>query len=307
MSLATQLATLSQQWPYSVAVIFLVPILMILLLKGKGQGRMKYPPSPPCLPIIGNLHLLGSLPHVSFFKLAQQYGPFMRIQMGSVPAIIISSPEYSKLVFKDLDLELCSRPPSTVPGKMSYNYLDLAFAPYSDYWREMRKLVIFELLSMKKVHMLWYAREAQMEILLDTLNYTYPNPINITKKIFEITDGFIGTVAFGKSYGKLAFKNELSEVVHGAMDMLGTFHAADYFPSVGKYIDILTGDAARQDKIFKQMDGYLTQVIDQHRDPSRPKPEHEDLVDILLGLMRDKKSSFQMTEDHIKAVLVVFN
>ncbi|KAJ4825954.1 hypothetical protein Tsubulata_011188 [Turnera subulata] len=307
MSVATLLATLSPQWLPILVVVCLVPILTMLLLRGKGDKGLKHPPSPPSLPVIGHLHLLGRLPHVSLFKLSKKYGPIMRVKMGSIPSIIISSAEYSKVVLKDLDLETCSRPPATVPGKMSYNFLDVAFAPYSEYWREMRKIIIFELLSMKKVQMLWYAREAQMDNLLHSLNHAYPNPINITKKIFEITDGFIGTVAFGKSYGKVSFKNELSEVVQGAMDMLGTFHFADYYPSLGKYIDMLTGDAARQDDIFNQIDGYLNQALAQHRDPKRPKPEHEDLVDILLGLMRDKKSTFTMTDNHIKAVLMVIN
>ncbi|KAJ4825953.1 hypothetical protein Tsubulata_011187 [Turnera subulata] len=306
MSIATIASSFSPQW-LSILVVFLVPILTMLLFKSKDEKGMRYPPSPPKLPIIGHLHLLGKYHYKSLWNLAQKYGPVMKLQLGSVPAIIISSPEYSKVVFKDLDLETCSRPPSTVPGKISYNYLDVAFAPYSEYWREMRKLVIFELLSMKKVHMLWYAREQQMEKLLDTLNNAYPNPVNVTKRVFEITDGFIGTVAFGNSYGKSAFENELSDVVHGAMDMLGTFHASDFFPTFGKFIDFVTGDAKRQDEVFRQMDGYLSRVIEQHLDPNRPKQEHEDLVDILLGLMRDKKSSFQMTKEHIKAVLVVRN
>ncbi|KAJ4829331.1 hypothetical protein Tsubulata_015563, partial [Turnera subulata] len=63
---------------------------------------------------------------------------------------------------------------------------------------------------------------------------------------------------------------------------------------------------ARRDRIFKWLDGYFERVLDEHLDPSRPKPDHEDIVDILLGLMRKQETSVQLSKDHLKALLLIF-
>ncbi|XP_037493877.1 2-methylbutanal oxime monooxygenase [Jatropha curcas] len=45
-------------------------------------------------------------------------------------------------------------------------------------------------------------------------------------------------------------------------------------------------------------------ILERHLDPNRPKPEHEDIVDVLVGLMRDQGASFQLTKDHLKSILM---
>ncbi|KAJ4827822.1 hypothetical protein Tsubulata_017133, partial [Turnera subulata] len=223
------------------------------------------------------------------------------VRLGRTTALVLSSPETSKEVMKDHDQDCSSRPPSVGPRRLSYNFLDVAFSPYADYWKEMRTLLVVELLSMKRVSMFWYARNEQMEELVAFLSTAYPNPVNLTRGVFEMTDGFIGTVAFGKNYGKLEFKTELGEVISGAFEMLNSFDAEDFFPIAGKFIDRLTGVGAQRERIFSTLDGYFERIIDQHLD-HRPRPEHEDIVDILLGLMRKQQTSFQLSKDHLKAL-----
>ncbi|MFS7910595.1 putative indoleacetaldoxime dehydratase [Helianthus anomalus] len=47
------------------------------------------PPSPWKLPVIGNLHQLGSHPHRALQALSQKYGPVMHLHFGSVPTLIV--------------------------------------------------------------------------------------------------------------------------------------------------------------------------------------------------------------------------
>ncbi|KAH7515645.1 hypothetical protein FEM48_Zijuj10G0048500 [Ziziphus jujuba var. spinosa] len=88
---------------------------------------------PPKLPIIGNLHQLGELSHQSLFKLANKYGPVMLLHLGGTPTVIVSSMEAAKMVLKLHYLNCCSRPSSAGPRRLSYNFRDIAFAPYGDY------------------------------------------------------------------------------------------------------------------------------------------------------------------------------
>ncbi|CAN1795799.1 2-methylbutanal oxime monooxygenase [Linum perenne] len=212
--------------------------------KNNNPSNLKLPPGPTPLPIIGNLHQIGALPYRSFHNLSQKYGPVMFVKIGRVATVVISSGDASRQAMKDHDLDTCSRPSSVGPSRLSYNFLDVAFSPYSDYWREMRKLFIFELLSMKRVHMFWYAREEQINNLVEILDGASDRreTANLTKLVFGVIDGIMGTVAYGRYY----------------------------------------------------VDAYFEKVLDQHLDPKREKTEHEDIVDVLIGLMKDQTASFQI-------------
>ncbi|KDP36606.1 hypothetical protein JCGZ_08422 [Jatropha curcas] len=148
-------------------ILLLFPLLFLLKKKLTSNN---FPPGPPGLPIIGNLHQLGALPHYSLWQLSKKYGPVMLLQYGRVPTVIISSAEAAKELFRINDLNSCSRPRMAGTGRLSYNYLDIAFTPYGDYWREIKKICVLELFSAKRVQSFQSVREEENIFLggLDT-------------------------------------------------------------------------------------------------------------------------------------------
>uniref|UniRef100_A0A452XJ46 Uncharacterized protein n=1 Tax=Aegilops tauschii subsp. strangulata TaxID=200361 RepID=A0A452XJ46_AEGTS len=116
------------------------------------QVNRRLPPSPMALPIIGHLHLVGSIPHVCLRDLARKHGPdLMLLRLGAVPTLIVSSPRAAEAVLRTHDHIFASRPHSVLADIMMYGMLDVGFAPYGEYWRQTRKLVTTHLLSVKKV------------------------------------------------------------------------------------------------------------------------------------------------------------
>ncbi|GKV18133.1 hypothetical protein SLEP1_g28554 [Rubroshorea leprosula] len=57
---------------------------------------------------------------------------------------------------------------------------------------------------------------------------------------------------------------------------------------------------SRLRKVFKRNECFCQQLIDEHLDPKRQKAEQEDIVDVLLKMMKD----LEFTSDNIKAILV---
>ncbi|KAM2063311.1 hypothetical protein TB2_026169 [Malus domestica] len=67
---------------FSCAVILTLACLATLALVSKTLfpqlKKQKFPPGPNPWPIIGNLNLIGPLPHQSLHKLSLTYGPIMQ-------------------------------------------------------------------------------------------------------------------------------------------------------------------------------------------------------------------------------------
>ncbi|XP_047266381.1 cytochrome P450 71A1 isoform X2 [Capsicum annuum] len=85
-------------------------IALAFLSKKFNHPKRKLPPGPRPWPIIGNLNLLGSLPHESLHHLSQKYGDLMLLKFGSKPVLIASSPEMAKEILKTHDAIFASRP-----------------------------------------------------------------------------------------------------------------------------------------------------------------------------------------------------
>ncbi|KAM0010552.1 putative cytochrome P450 superfamily [Helianthus debilis subsp. tardiflorus] len=72
-------------------------------------------------------------------------------------------------------------------------------------------------------------------------------------------------------------------------------------------VDRFTGKMDRLEKCFQDFDLFFQQLIDEHLNRRNPKSheEEEDVIDILLRLMKDKL--FSLTDKHIKAMLMVIH
>ncbi|PRQ38811.1 putative indoleacetaldoxime dehydratase [Rosa chinensis] len=111
----------------AILIVFLVFIWYLFTTASKPKHKSKLPPGPSSLPIIGNLHMLGSLPHRSLQHLAKRYGPIMSIHLGNVPVIVVSSPKAAELFLKTHDHNFANRPKTKVSQCMTNGAKDLAF------------------------------------------------------------------------------------------------------------------------------------------------------------------------------------
>ncbi|VAH24417.1 unnamed protein product [Triticum turgidum subsp. durum] len=142
------------------------------------EDCLPLPPSPPALPIIGHLHLIGSLPHVSLRSLARRHGPdVMLLRLGVVPTFVVSSPRAAEAVLRTHDHVMASRPRSQVNDIIMYGASDIAFAPYGEYWRQARKLATTHMLSAKKV------RSFRGAVMDEVILLVFPRLTEISCKI----------------------------------------------------------------------------------------------------------------------------
>ncbi|KAM1170909.1 hypothetical protein ACFX15_020774 [Malus domestica] len=121
----------------------------------------------------------------------------MLLHLGRIPTIIISSAEAAKDVLKTNDLYCCSRPSSTGARRLTYNYLDIGFSPYGDYWREMRKICVRELFSVKRVQSYGTIREEEVDKMVNSISAPSSSgvPVDLTEKLFAFAAIIIFRIA----------------------------------------------------------------------------------------------------------------
>nr|XP_048318138.1 cytochrome P450 71B37-like [Ziziphus jujuba var. spinosa] len=291
-------------------LLLILPLLFLMKIKViQRKNNKNLPPSPPKLPIVGHLHLLGELSHQSLFKLSKKYGPVMLLHLGGIPTVILSSPEAAKTALKVHDLNCCSRPSPAGPRRLTYNFRDIVFAPYGDYWREMRKICVLELFSTKRVQSYRSIREEEVESLMNFITEcsTSSTPVNLTEKLFALTASMIFKIAFGKSFQGSNFDNHrFHEVIHESEALLGSYFASECFPYVGWIIDRISGMHQRLEGIFKELDNFFQQVIDDHQSSERKRQDQDDIIDVLLKIVKEQSGfgAAMLTEVNIKAVLL---
>ncbi|KAK9758349.1 hypothetical protein RND81_01G224600 [Saponaria officinalis] len=260
------------------ALLTLLTILISHFLLKKLLKNAPYnpPPGPKGLPLIGNLHQLDFVAlYVQLAKLAKSYGPIISLRLGLTRVIVVQSASTAKEVLKTQDLNFCSKAPRVGLLKLSYNGLEMAFGPYSECFREVKKLSILNLLSPKRVQMVGNIRQDE-----------------------------VSRIAFGKRYEEEeGTKSKFHELLNEAQASLTTFYFADYFPSAG-WLDKITGISGRLNNIFKRLDSFYQEIIDDHLDPVKRRSRDEDFVDVLLRLREENTLPFEYTLDHIKALLM---
>lgn len=80
--------------------------------ENNNSSELKEAPGPKPYPIVGNLPALAKyeIPYQAFSQLATQYGPIIKLQLGSVPALVVNGIENIKEVLVTKGSHFDSRP-----------------------------------------------------------------------------------------------------------------------------------------------------------------------------------------------------
>ncbi|KAJ0964244.1 hypothetical protein J5N97_029366 [Dioscorea zingiberensis] len=292
------------------AIIFIVavPLLLLLfilsykhLLSGK---KPNLPPSPPGLPIIGNLLQLSSLPHRSLHALSQTHGPLMLVRMGQVPTLVVSSAAVAREVLKTHDLAFSNRPFSKINEKLAYGGRNVSFSRYGEYWRQTRKLAVVHLLSSKRVQSFHSVRKHVASRMIEKISDGH-EVVNLSEVVYDYSNGVVSRAVAGELGNAAKFREMMEEV----SVLFGGFQVYDLFPAIG-WLSKVTGLDAKLEKLARSWDVFLSGIVEEHvtRHRDAAAGEEEDFVDFLLSLTEegpgDSKLDFVLTKDDIKALVM---
>uniref|UniRef100_A0A803M8U0 Cytochrome P450 n=2 Tax=Chenopodium quinoa TaxID=63459 RepID=A0A803M8U0_CHEQI len=281
--------------------------LIILFNLLKKQTHNNLPPGPTKLPLIGNLHQLAwgnTLPHRRLAELATVYGPIMHLRLGEVPTVVVSSADTAREVMKTHDAVFCSRPTLMVGKEIFYGSSDIGLAPYGEYWRQVRKISVLELFTMKRVESFRVIREEEVAEFVELLRAEAGSVVNLSKKLFGLSFDITSRIAFTKK-GKE--QEEFQALAVAVTKIASGFSIVDLYPSLD-FLQSISGMKKKLKELVQESNRILDPIIDEHKSKMRDQGKvEEDLVDVLLNFHKDSVANshnFCLSTDNIKAVVL---
>ncbi|XP_016457208.2 trimethyltridecatetraene synthase [Nicotiana tabacum] len=271
--------------------------------------KRKLPPGPRQWPIIGNLNLLGSLPHESLHHLLQKYGDLMFLKFGSKPVLVASSPEMAKEFLKTHDASFASRPALSAGKYTSYNYSDMTWAPYGAFWRQARKIYLTEIFNSKRLESFKYIRVEETRTLISSLHTLSGKPVFLKDHLPRFTLSTMSRMVMsGKYYSDESKSNTSIVSLEKLQWMLDEFFLLNGVINLGDWVPLLSwfdsqGYVKRMKALGKSFVEFHKSVLEDHKAKAKENSVPKDMVDVILQLADDPNLEVKLTKDHLMGLI----
>ncbi|KAL6650982.1 hypothetical protein ACP70R_009907 [Stipagrostis hirtigluma subsp. patula] len=269
----------------------------------------RLPPSPPALPVLGHLHLVGSAPYVSLRRLARKHGmDVMLLRLGAMPVLVVSSPRAAEAVLRTHDHVLASRPRSLVAEIVMYGHSDVGFSPHGEYWRQARKLVTTHLLSARKVQSLRLAREEEVNVTMARIDEAAAAgvAVDVSEMLGSFTNDLACRTVMGGGSRSDGRNKLFRKLVDDTSPLLAGFNVEEFFPFLARVGVFSKVVRAKSERVKRRWDELLDKLIDDHEgkhDAAAASDVNKDVGDFIHVLL-SVRQEYGLTRDQMKAILL---
>ncbi|KAH6828768.1 cytochrome P450 [Perilla frutescens var. hirtella] len=273
--------------------------------------RLKVPPGPRALPIVGNLYDIKPVVVRCFTEWSQVYGPIFSVYLGSHLNVVVNSAALAKEVLKDNDQQLAYRNRTPQINKVSRNGMDLIWSDYGPHYVRVRKLCTLELFSMKRIDALRPIREDEVTAMVEsifrdcTTNKPADKGVVLREYLGMMAFLHITRLTFGKRFidskGMIDEQGkELKYILENAVLKSGTRKSglAEFLPPWCSFLFNVDSEALAAHNV--RIDTFTDKIMEEHilaRNNTGNTNNH--FVDALLTL----KNEYQLSHDSVIALL----
>ncbi|KAJ9551964.1 hypothetical protein OSB04_016010 [Centaurea solstitialis] len=293
-------------FPLFLCVFVFVSVFAFLLAPGGlawalSKSRTKTAiPGPSGLPILGLVFAFtSSLTHRTLAKLATTFNatPLMAFSVGFTRFVISSHPETAKEILNSS--AFADRPVKESAYELLFHRA-MGFAPYGEYWRNLRRISATHLFSSKRISSFGGFREKIGLEMVGRVSSSMDRDgvVEVRKLLHFASLNNVMMSVFGKSYDDFGVDGgdgfELEKLVSEGYELLGIFNWSDHFPIVS-WFDF-QGVRKRCKHLVSRVNVLVEEIINEHRERRSENQRFADVgdgdfVDVLLDLESENKFS----------------
>lgn len=300
----------------------LVPTLLLLWYQWtfpnskKGKSANQLPPGPYGFPVLGYLPFLGSNLHEKFTEMGHRYGPIFSLRLGTKLHVVVNSMELAKVVARDQDKTLANRSPPLTAVISSYGVNNISWSNNNAHWRNMRKLLVSQLMSTANINTTQSQslRTHEVRKMVADVYAKLGQQIDINEIGFNAAFDVLTRMLWsGSKPGEGNFTSYLVErfleVEFKIIELQGARNISDFLPMLS-WLDL----QGRQREMKQQM-VYVNQILDELiqgrikanscKVDGEGEEDQKDFLQILLELKEQKGAPTSYNFDQIKALLMV--
>ncbi|XVF49795.1 hypothetical protein PTKIN_Ptkin04bG0044300 [Pterospermum kingtungense] len=208
-------------------------------------------------------------------------------------------------IVKNHDTIFSSRPSTTAANILLYGCTDVAFSPYGEYWRQVRKISVLELLSIRRVHSFQFVRDEEVKLVINEIHHASVKgePINLTEMLLAVSNNVVSRCALSRKFEEEHSSIKFGQLARKVQILLASFCIGDMFPYL-RWLDMLTGVIPRLKAASRELNAVFDQIIEEHRALSHDQITNMDFASILLQLQEDGMLEMDLTQDNLKAVIL---
>ncbi|CAN8270288.1 unnamed protein product [Cochlearia groenlandica] len=274
--------------------------------KPKNNNGYDLPPSPPSLPIIGHLHLLlSSQSHKSLQRLSTKYGPILHLRIFNVPILHVVSPSMVYEIFRTHDEKVSYHGVPAVEESLVFGSSGFVVAPYGDYWRYMKKLIVTKLLGPMAQEQSRGIRAAELErFRRDLLEKAMKKEtVDIGKEATKLISNSLCRMSMGRSCSE---ENNEAKIVIELSDRFASLTKKVFFSQMLRKLGISLFKKEIMDA-SDRFDELLERILVEHEEKlAEDEQGGKDMMDALLVAYRDENAEYKITRKHIKAIFAEF-
>ncbi|KAK8703097.1 hypothetical protein V6N13_021427 [Hibiscus sabdariffa] len=171
-----------------------------------------------------------------------------------------------KEIVKNHDVVFSNRPKTTATDILHYGTKDFGFAPYGEYWKQVKKISVLELFSIEESNRFSSSGTKKLGVIIDKIRGACRKgeSVNLSDMFLFVSNNIVSRCVISRKIEEDGGTcSKMGLLARRSAVLLTSFCVGDMFPYL-RWLDNLTGLIPNLKALSRELDAYFDQIIEEH-------------------------------------------